>query len=251
MKSEACVVIPARLNSERLPGKLLRELGGRPVLWHVWARATRAGVGPVLILSDSAEIIAAAEDWGGTTVRSTTNCRCGTERIAMTLSDLPCEFLINVQGDQPLVSPEAIQSVASAGLLLGHRLVTAAFPILDSSSLANPSIVKMLRSASGDAFSFSRNAVPFVRGIEMDHWVTRHRFWGHTGIYGYSRAILKTYLEWDPPEAELAESLEQLRFCANGHLFHVVDTESTPAIETELDFAEVQARFNTSGSFAE
>ena len=237
------VVIPARLASTRLPRKVLADLGGKPVLRHVWERAARMRrATEVLVATDSEEVAEVVAGWGGQFVLTSPACRSGTERIASMLQGLRGEFILNVQGDEPFIDPVLLDALADRFAAAGGDLVTPVYPIREAATLANPAVVKVVRGADGRALYFSRAAIPYMRGVPVEQWVERGRYWGHLGVYGYSRAALARYSALPESALEAAESLEQLRFLEAGFCIQTVETDyHAVAIDTPEDLERARA----------
>jgi 3-deoxy-manno-octulosonate cytidylyltransferase (CMP-KDO synthetase) len=232
------VVIPARLASTRLPGKVLLDLNGWPVLRHVWERVRRmTRADEVVIATDSPAVIEAARQWGAVAEMTPESCRSGTERIISLLDHLRGDFILNVQGDEPAIDPGLLDQMVERAAATGADLVTAVAPLRAASALHSPDRVKVVRAMDGRAIYFSRSAVPFVRGVESAEWLqSNRRFWCHIGVYGYTRKVLECYRELPVSPLEEMESLEQLRFVDAGYAFQTVETEYHPvAIDTAED----------------
>lgn len=231
------LAIPARLASTRLPRKVLLDLGGRPVLQHVWERARQSKLASaIVILADSDEVAGVARGFGADVLMTDPSCPNGTSRLASVLDKLPGDFFINVQGDEPFISPDLIDSLAARHAATGCGLVTAVSRLTDPARLAADSVVKVVRAESGEALYFSRSPIPHLRGIPMSEWTARRPYWGHLGIYGYDRKTLAAYPALGATELETCESLEQLRFVAHGFRFQTVETDhAVVAIDTADD----------------
>ena len=231
------LIIPARLASTRLPRKVLLDLGGKPVVQHVWERAKKAkSAQNVVLLTDSDEVASVARGFGAEVVMTSPDCPSGTARLASVVDQLPGDFFINIQGDEPFIEPALIDALASRYLSTGCSLVTAVSRITDAARLAEPSVVKVVRAENGEAIYFSRSPVPHYRGVTASEWTVRRAYWGHIGIYGYDRETLEMYPKLSATELEACESLEQLRFIAHGYRFQTVETSYHPiAIDTASD----------------
>ena len=237
MSSKITIIIPARLASTRLPRKVLLDLGGKPVVQHVWERARRAKcAGDVVLLTDSEEVATVARGFGAKVVMTSPDCPSGTARLASVLDQLPGDFFINVQGDEPFIDPALIDALAARHAATRCSLVTAVTRLTDTARLLADSVVKVVRAENGEALYFSRSVVPHLRGVPQAEWTTRRVYWGHIGIYGYDRAALTAYPKLAPTELEACESLEQLRFVAHGFRFQTVETDhAVVAIDTPAD----------------
>ena len=237
------LAIPARLASTRLPRKVLLDLGGKPVVQHVWERARRSKrAARVVLLTDAEEVAAVARGFGAEVVMTDPACPNGTFRLASVLDRIPGDFFINVQGDEPFIEPDLIDALADRHAATGCGLVTAVTRLASAERLLADSVVKVVRAENGEALYFSRSPVPHLRGVPPAEWTSRRAYWGHLGIYGYDRATLARYPSLPATELEACESLEQLRFVAHGFRFQTVETSYHPvAIDTPEDLERARA----------
>jgi 3-deoxy-manno-octulosonate cytidylyltransferase (CMP-KDO synthetase) len=204
------IVIPARYDSTRFPGKALADIGGLPMIVHVMRSAAAArGVSSVIVATDDQRIRDAVERFDGTAVLTRSDHRSGTDRVAEVAASLDAELIVNLQGDEPLVPPGMIEEVI-APLQTGARMSTLRRLITDRAELTNPNVVKVVVDGHDDALYFSRFPIPFVRDGESG---VAHK---HIGIYGYRRDFLLEFAALPPTPLELAESLEQLRALEHG-----------------------------------
>lgn len=231
--------IPARIASTRLPRKVLLDLGGKPVVQHVWERAKQVRQADrVLLLTDSDEVAAVARGFGAEVILTSPDCPSGTARIASVIERIPGDFFLNVQGDEPFIQPALLDGLITHWQETRCPLVTAVARITSTERLLAPSVVKVVRAESGAALYFSRSPLPHLRGVDPAEWVDRRDYWVHIGVYGYDRATLVGYAQLAPTELEATESLEQLRFLAHGFTFQTVITDYHPvAIDTAEDLA--------------
>jgi len=224
--SKIAVIIPARWASTRFPGKPLHLLAGKPLVQHVWERARLArGIASVIIATDDMRIAEAAFLFGAEVALTSPRCVSGTDRcaeVAKRLTKDGITHLVNVQGDEPLISPLLITQLARA---LAKdptlQMVTAATPFLPDENPANPNAVKVVLSRASNALYFSRSLIPFPRDGEA------FPFLRHLGIYGYSVPFLEKFVRWKTGVLEAAESLEQLRALEHGVAIKVLHTEHT------------------------
>ncbi|MDZ4286317.1 MAG: 3-deoxy-manno-octulosonate cytidylyltransferase [Prosthecobacter sp.] len=225
------VAIPARWGSTRFPGKPLHLIAGKPLVQHVWERCQDCReVDDVIIATDDARIAEAAAAFGAKAVITSPDHPSGTDRIAEAAKSFPDHrFIINVQGDEPLISPALIDELAVV-LRKEHqvRMITAAAPIHEAVQIDDPNIVKVVFDVHGDSLYFSRSPLPFVRNATAG---VRH--YRHLGIYGFQRSFLFQFVAWSPSRLEITESLEQLRAVENGVRLRVVLTdELSPGVDT-------------------
>ncbi len=226
MTLDVCAVIPARLDSFRYPGKVLADVDGHPVLWHVWQRVQQATrIADVSVATDAPEVRAAAEGWGARVLMTDSSPHSGTERIAVVLEHLEGELIVNIPADEPLIEPALVDQLVQDWVADPCDLITPVYPIREPAKLWDPTVVKVVRTHSGDALYFSRSAIPAVRDSPMFVWPQAHHFWGHIGVYGYSRETLRRYQELPPSALETAEGLEQLRFLEAGCRIRTFETD--------------------------
>ncbi|MEE8522365.1 MAG: 3-deoxy-manno-octulosonate cytidylyltransferase [Thermoanaerobaculia bacterium] len=230
--------IPARYGSTRLPGKPLLEIGGRPMIEHVYRRCLRArGLARVVVLTDDERIGEAVEKFGGEWQMTPRDCASGTDRIAYAARDWEAAAVVNVQGDEPLIDPAAVEAVARH--LLDHPgdpVVTLAAPATEA-EFAESQVVKVVLDRRGDALYFSRAGIPFSRNAGQAPRLK------HLGIYGYRRQALLKLAALEPSPLERSEGLEQLRALENGIRIRVLEVEAAePGVDTAGDLERVKAR---------
>ena len=235
------VVIPARFASERLPGKPLREINGKPMLEHVYNRALESDAQEVVIATDDDRVADAAEDFGATVCMTGDHHRSGTERIAevadiMSWSD--DTIVVNLQGDEPAMPPSLINQCAALLDNLTVDVSTLASPLASQEDFDNPNVVKVVLNSEDDAIYFSRAAIPYPRS-EDDSRKAMDSALHHHGIYGYRCGILRQLVIAEPSPLELAEQLEQLRALSLGMRIRVGRPEQRPGrgVDTEADLA--------------
>ena len=232
---EVIAAIPARWGSTRLPGKALLPLGGKPMVQHVWERAARApGVSRAVVLTDDERIASAVAAFGGDCEMTPADCPSGTDRIAHAARLWSAGAVINVQGDEPLIDPEAIGALARH--LREHPedpMVTLAVPAGDG-DIASPDVAKVVLDRDGYALYFSRAPIPYGRHEEGAAPLR------HLGIYGYRRETLLALAALPPSPLERRESLEQLRALENGIRIRVLRVErAAPSVDTPEDAERV------------
>jgi 3-deoxy-manno-octulosonate cytidylyltransferase (CMP-KDO synthetase) len=234
-------IIPARYQSSRLPGKPLEEIAGRPMIEHVYRRASEASsVDAVLVATDDDRIAAAVSAFGGTVVMTQPTHLSGTDRLAEVAAHLGSDIVVNVQGDEPLIAPTAID--AAARRLVDHPadlISTLRRRLTDPSELANPAVVKLVLDADGYALYFSRAAIPFTRPGHPSAPV-----WKHPGLYAYRREFLLRLAALPPSPLELTEGLEQLRVLEHGYRIATVETTADSiGVDTQEDLERVRRLF--------
>lgn len=226
-------VIPARMGSTRIPGKVLAEINGRPMVCHVWERTMKATlVSRVLVATDSDEVEAAIRRVGGEVVRTTGSFDSGSDRVASVLEGLDADLVLNVQADNFDIDPATIDAVVGC---FADPLVQVATPVsLFPAALdpRDPSKVKAVLSEDGRAMYFSREPVPFG-----GPWLL------HIGVYGFRPKLLKQFAAWGRGRIEGAEQLEQLRLLEHGVSIHaVVVQQAAVGVDTPADLERLQAK---------
>ena len=217
-------VIPSRYGAVRLPGKPLVDIAGKPMIQHVWERVSRATkLAKVVVATDDERIRAAVQSFGGEAIMTRTDHRSGTDRVAEVAASAQADVFINVQGDEPLVSPEAVDALVDA--IAGDesvQLATLAVPLQYTKDIMDPNIVKVVLDFNGDALYFSRAPIPWVRDTKN---TVHARHLKHLGLYAYRKEALLDYNTLPPGDLERVEQLEQLRWMENGYKMRVAETE--------------------------
>jgi 3-deoxy-manno-octulosonate cytidylyltransferase (CMP-KDO synthetase) len=216
----AAVIIPARFGATRFPGKPLALLAGKPLVCHVVERALRArGVDRVAVATDDERIAQVARSCGAMAVM-TGEARTGTDRVAEAarMLDPRPEIVVNLQGDEPLIEPEAIEVLLGAMADGAVQMATLARPLAEG-ELARPHVVKVVCSAAGDALFFSRAPIPHRREGGVSPLAR-----AHVGVYAFRAPFLQTFAALEPGLLEREESLEQLRALERGYRIRVVET---------------------------
>jgi len=245
MDSRVVVIIPARYESTRLPGKPLADLHGQPMIQRVYERAQRArGVARVLIATDDERIRTAVRAFGGDVVMTERAHRTGTDRIAEVAAALEADVVVNVQGDLPLLDPAFVDAVvtplrADAGL----PMATIKTAIAERAELDNPNVVKVVTDRDGYALCFSRSPLPHHRDGAAAGAVLGHK---HIGLYGYRRDFLLSFARLAPTPLEQAEQLEQLRALEWGFRIKVAEVAAA-SIEVDTPRDLERARQELAG----
>ena len=244
------VVIPARYASSRLPGKALREIGGKPMVQWVYERACAAGASEVLIATDDDLIVSAAHSFGAPALMTDRGHPSGTDRIAevaRTRGWADTQIIVNVQGDEPLIPAALITQVAhELARTADADIATLAFPLASLAELMEPSVVKVVADASGRALYFSRAPIPWNRDSAADGLASQRDFGGarrHIGIYAYRVGALLRLARLPPGALEVREKLEQLRALENGMKIQVGEASERPGpdVNTLADLERVSA----------
>lgn len=234
------IVIPARYGATRLPGKPLMDLNGKPMVQHVYERALTSDAHNVYVATDDDRIRAAVEAFGGKVLMTGSDHRSGTDRIhevAVRLELDDDEIVVNVQGDEPLIPPAAINQVAvnlvqnpQAGIASLYETVS------DQGEINDPHAVKVVVDHEDFALYFSRATIPYGSSVQAKNCLR------HIGIYGYRVQTLKRFVTWPPGQLEVQEKLEQLRALYNGVKIHMAPAcQKVPGgIDTERDLQIVR-----------
>lgn len=237
------VVIPARYASSRLPGKMLADIGGKPMLQHVHARALESGAHSVVIATDDTRIQKAAEAFGATVCMTAAHHPTGTDRIAevaSTLGYLQEDIIVNVQGDEPFIPPALIRQVAEdLHACPRAHLTTLYTPIQTGEALFNPHHAKVVMDKEGYALYFSRAPIAWDR----DHFPPADKnaalhtpHFRHIGLYAFRAGFLQQYTQWEVSPLEEIEKLEQLRILWHGGHIHL--TQAQEKVPGDVNTAE-------------
>ncbi len=253
MNNDFTVVIPARYASSRLPGKMLADIQGKPMIQHVYERACLSEAKRVLIATDHQEIVGAAKNFGAEAVMTSPNHQSGTDRLQEVCSVLDLDqdhIVVNVQGDEPKIPPAVINQVAT---LLNQdstaTMATLCEPIENTELFLDPNVFKVVIDNHQRALYFSRAPIPWPRDefanakdkntskLGVDQTPFRH-----LGIYAYRVALLNRFVTWPMAQLESIEKLEQLRVLANGEKIAIAKAcEFVPAgVDTEQDLQRLR-----------
>src|SRR5688500_5755511 len=243
-ESSVLAVIPARFASTRLPGKILADIAGRPMIEHVFRRASAARlVHAVVVATDDDRIASAVRGFGGAAIMTRADHVSGTDRIAEVVAAHPCRAVVNLQGDEPLIEPETIDA-AVAPILADStvEMSTLSRPFADADEFRNPNVVKVVTDDRGRALYFSRAPIPFPRGAALPAPAR-----AHVGLYVYRRETLLKLAGLPAAPLEIVESLEQLRALAHGVRIQVVETNHAAAgVDTPEDLERVRQMMTVS-----
>ena len=253
---KAVVAVPARLQSSRLPGKVLADIGGKSMIQRVLERSSQAaGVDAVVLCTDSDLVQQLALDWGFPVLMTSQNCTSGSERIASVadaLMDLAWgdqevdserTAVINVQGDQPFLDPAVIEAMVAEFQRRDSppEVVTPVY-VLSPATVHNPNVVKTVLAHDSRALYFSRSAIPHVRDVDPADWHRHTTYWGHVGIYGFRGDVLKAWGQLPSSPLEDLERLEQLRLIEAGYTIATFPVAGTPlSVDTAEQLAQARA----------
>jgi 3-deoxy-manno-octulosonate cytidylyltransferase (CMP-KDO synthetase) len=238
---EAIAVIPARYGSTRFEGKVLADIHGKPMVQHVYERALQSkSVSRVLVATDDNRVVEAVQGFGGEVVMTSPSHACGSDRVAEAIGDMEVRFIVNVQGDEPMLNPQMVDEVVE---LLKHTpeagIATLMRRIEREEEFTNPSYVKVVTDRRGMALYFSRSLIPYPRFRTTEFCV-----FDHVGIYGFTRQALVRFGALGPSRLELIEGLEQLRALEHGIPVVVAETrcsEDAVCVDTTEDLERVRA----------
>jgi 3-deoxy-manno-octulosonate cytidylyltransferase (CMP-KDO synthetase) len=232
------VVIPARLGSTRFPAKVLAKLRGRSIVEWCWRAAKAAKIGPVLVATEAQEVVDAVRAFGGIACLTPASCVSGSDRVHKAARMFPhkVDFILNLQGDQPLVEAKTLRAVVD---MLKRNpkadMATAVMDLPDAKRAQDPNVVKAAVAKDGRALYFSRAAIPFPRN---GHAPQRYE---HLGIYGFRRAALDRFVKLPASNLEKTESLEQLRALEDGMSIYAAVVKDHPvAIDTKADLRRAE-----------
>ncbi|MEJ2720543.1 MAG: 3-deoxy-manno-octulosonate cytidylyltransferase [bacterium] len=251
------LILPARYESSRFPGKPLVEISGRTLIEWVYRRASEVrGADGVVVATDHPAIAGAVEKFGGRAVMTSSGHRTGTDRVAEVAQGLDCDIVVNLQGDEPVFPPELIEEmVAVASRSEEIDIVTACHPVFDRGELENPNVVKVVMDRSGRALYFSRLPIPL--GAIASHGGRAAQSgraaggdlpvgYRHIGIYVFRRPSLLRLSALPQAPLELSEGLEQLRALEYGMMIHVVKTaQPTVGVDVPEDVKTVEKALGT------
>ena len=239
-------IIPARYASTRFPGKPLADMKGKYMIQRVYEQAHKV-LDNVCVATDDDRIFNAVKSFGGEVVMTSAEHRSGTDRCfeAYTRLNGNEEVVINIQGDEPFIKPEQIESLIACFDSPQIQIATLVRPFEASEgyeALANPNSPKVVLNERHEALYFSRSVIPYLRGVEPAEWLARHTYYKHIGMYGYRADVLGQITCLPQSSLELAESLEQLRWLQNGYTIKVgITTQETIGIDTPADLEKAIA----------
>lgn len=235
-KQKIIAVIPSRYGATRLPAKPLADINGKPMIYHVWNGTRKAkNVDEVIVATDDRRIVAAVEEFGGKAVMTSKKCRSGTERVAEVARKTKGDIYINVQGDEPLIKPQAVDKVVEPFREKDVLMSTLMIKLKDKKEFEDPGVVKVVINKNGDALYFSRSLIPRARG---KYYMNVYK---HLGIYAFRREFLLKIPKMEVTKLEKTEMLEQLRVLYNGYKISVLETpHDSIGVDTPADLAKVR-----------
>lgn len=236
-------IIPARYASSRLPGKPLADIGGQSMIWRVYQRAIQAKhLTQVWVATDHEQVYQHLEKQDAKVIMTSQKHETGTERCAEVLQILQkkginIKGIVNIQGDEPFIDPLLIDQVAALLGASNAQIITLTSPVKDAEELFDHNRPKVVCALDGKALYFSRQPIPYLRGLPNEEWLANHAYQKHIGIYGYHAETLQKIVQLKPTPLEQAEKLEQLRWLENGFVIQtdIVQADIGIAIDTPED----------------
>ena len=218
-------IVPSRYASTRFPGKPLVKIGNKPMIQLVYEQAQKA-ISEVYVATDDERIYSAVQNFGGRAVMTSPNHQSGTDRCFEAYQKIGsrAEVIINIQGDEPFIQPEQIETLKDCFLLHETQIATLVKPYAVEETfedLANPNTPKVVINNRMEAMYFSRSIIPYLRSVDRRQWIEKHAYYKHIGLYAYRANVLKEIVQLEPSLLEKAESLEQLRWLENGYKIKV------------------------------
>ncbi|MCS7297438.1 MAG: 3-deoxy-manno-octulosonate cytidylyltransferase [Bacteroidia bacterium] len=234
-------VIPARYHSQRLPGKVLLPLRGKPIVQHVYEQAQPVFGSDLLVATDDMRVVEAVEAFGGRAVMTRSTHLSGTERVGEVAEKFIYDAYVNIQADEPFIDQEQLRAILR--LLQKYPLVSLMSRLHKLEELLSPSVVKVVVNKEGKALYFSRSLVPHPRDFPLtsSEILTRYKYFRHIGIYGYHRSVLMEIVMLSPAPLEEVEQLEQLRWLYHGYSIYLQETPYRgPGIDTQEEYEMAQ-----------
>ncbi|RKO70736.1 3-deoxy-manno-octulosonate cytidylyltransferase [Sphingobacterium puteale] len=239
-------IIPARFASSRFPGKPLVDIEGQTMIQRVYEQVKKSKkITKVIVATDDQRIASEVRSFGGNVVMTSETHQSGTDRCAEVVShNREYDVVINIQGDEPFINPEQIDLLAACFENPQTKIATLVKEIETSEELFNLNIPKVVRNVSGEAIYFSRQTIPFLRGVNQEQWLEKQKFYKHIGIYAYQADTLRALTRLPVSRLEEAEALEQLRWIENGYAIQTaVTTHETVAVDTKEDLDKILKLF--------
>lgn len=238
-------IIPARLQSVRFPKKILADLHGKPIIQHVWEKAIQAtSLSRVIIAVDDDLVFDICTAFGAECIMTNPMLASGTDRIyqAYTSLDSSTDYIVNIQGDEPFLQPSIIDALVYSMQVTHCDICTPIVHIVNQEELYNSSIVKVVVDANYNALYFSRAAIPFIRDIPSNEWISQVHYYKHVGVYCYTHKALEQFVHLPIGILEQVEKLEQLRMLENNYTIHccIIDEHIGFGIDNPLDLEKAR-----------
>jgi len=236
-------IIPSRFGSTRFPGKALVDIQGTSMIQRVYRQTQKTSLlSKVVVATDHQKIFDHVKNFGGNVTMTNPNHPSGTDRCleALYQEKESYDFVINIQGDEPLIDPQQIDTLAGH-LEESTEVATLAKKIQQQDELFNPNVVKVVFDQNHRALYFSRSTIPFIQGHPQKTWLESHPYYKHLGIYAYRSDLLQKYSELEISQLEKSESLEQLRWLDSGYSIKIVETHlETIGVDTPEDLEKIK-----------
>ena len=243
------IVIPARLDSSRLPKKVLLDLKGKTVIQRVYEQCLKVkNIDGVYIATDSTEIEGVCRSFTDHIILTKSSHQSGTDRIGEAVAGIDCDIVVNVQGDEPFIDPNLIEELVHSFDDDKVSMASAMSKIENIKDLQDPNVVKVVLDTQNNGIYFSRAPIPFPRDhqeiIHSNEELKKHNFYRHIGIYGYQKDFLAKYIKMDQTNLEKLEKLEQLRVIENGFKIKMIEAASSLiGIDTQEDYEEALKKY--------
>ena len=243
------IIIPARLDSSRLPKKVLLDLKGKTVIQRVYEQCLKVkNIDGVYIATDSSEIEEVCRSFTNHIILTKSTHQSGTDRIGEAVAGIDCDIVVNVQGDEPFIDPNFIEELVHSFDDDQVSMASAMSKIENIKDLQDPNVVKVVVDTQNNAIYFSRAPIPFPRDhqeiIYSNEELKKHNFFRHIGIYGYQKDFLAKYIKMEQTNLEKLEKLEQLRVIENGFKIKMIEAASSLiGIDTQEDYEEALKKY--------
>ena len=243
------IIIPARLDSSRLPKKVLLDLKGKTVIQRVYEQCLKVkNVDGIYIATDSIEIKEVCETFTNNVIITKRTHNSGTDRIGEAVSAVDCDIVINVQGDEPFIEPSLIEALVNSFSNSEISMSSAMSKINNVKDLQNTNVVKVVTDLHNNALFFSRSLIPFPRDVKeistANEVIEESQFFRHIGIYGYRKDFLLHFVNLEQSYLEKVEKLEQLRALENGFKIKMIEASSSLiGIDTQEDYEEALKKY--------
>ena len=234
-------IIPARYASTRFPGKPLALIGDKTMIQRVYEQAVQSKLDKVYVATDDQRILEHVTSFGGKAILTSPGHPSGTDRCCEALYkiDEGYEVVLNIQGDEPFINPSLLNQLVDCFADKETSIATPAKIIEHQKDIFSPNVVKVVKDNNSTALYFSRSAIPNIRNAAGDNWIEHHSFYSHVGIYAFRSSVLKKLVQLPQHPLEIAESLEQLRWLANGYKIRIIETNySNISVDTPEDLAK-------------
>lgn len=239
-------IIPARYASTRFPAKPLIDIAGQTMIQRVYQQAKHATtLDEVIVATDDQRIYDHVKSFAGNVIMTDSNHQSGTDRCAEVINNISgFDIAINIQGDEPFIDPQQIDLLVSCFKKETTDIATLVRKVDSLTELFNENKPKVVLSNTGKAIYFSRQAIPFLRGVQQDEWLAHRPYYNHIGIYGYRTQVLKEISQLPVSDLEQMESLEQLRWIDNGYTIQTaISIHSNDAIDTPEDLENIMKKY--------